>query len=687
MTTCATLKACLIALMLDLVVGLNALGHNGRTGSSPVPGTKAEDEDNRPTTYTDMLWDDFVQAQTEAWNGISAESDQANWEQYIEQLEWLHSHPMDINRATPEEMAALPFLTPAQIEALQAYVHLDGPMKSLGELALIPALDYQTRRVLPFFFYVDHHAPQTKGSWLRGLKYTADTRMDIPLYYRKGYQTKAYRGNPLYSRARYNMVGEHLSLGLRTKKDGGEEFLDSHGGYAQVKDWGLVRTAIVGDYRAGWGEGLVMGRGGFYSGDNMMNSPASGIRPMTGVMESGFLRGMAVTLGRAHKRHVALSGTVFASLLAQDATLDEAGHVRTLLTTGYHRTKTECEKRHNTQAATVGCHVQVDIGHWRLGATGYWQRFDRMLSPGSEGYRRWYPRGRDFGVVGVHGGYSHYRLTATGEVAYSTNHGGIAALGRATWLASRNLKLGILGRYYSHRFYSFHASAVATGSRVQNERGAMLRVEARPWQRLLLTSYIDLFADYWPRYGMTHSSSGQTLMAQGRWEATTRHTLSLRYQMKRRAAGDSIVPKHRLRLQWTYLPSARWRMQSTASLGLAAGHQAGFAFAQAANGKMLRRDALRLGVMARYFYAKDYDTRVYVYEPSLWNSALPSTMCYGHGMGVVCTVRYVFPHSHWMVEAKYALTHMLDGRHIGSGLQEILSPTRQDLSVQVRMTY
>lgn len=90
--------------------------------------------------------------------------------------------------------------------------------------------------------------------------------------------------------------------------------------------------------------------------------------------------------------------------------------------------------------------------------------------------------------------------------------------------------------------------------------------------------------------------------------------------------------------------------------------------------------------MAGYFHAPDYLTRIYIYEPSLWNST-SSTSYYGHGLRFATTIRYTFPRSHWMIEAKYALTHMLDRGSISSGLQEILSPTRQDISVQVRMTY
>lgn len=641
-------------------------------------------------TYTDMSWDDFVQALTYDQESMGEDA----WQQYLEQLEWLHSHPMDINTATPEEMALLPFLTPAQIEAIQAYVHLDGPMKSLGELALIPALDYHTRQVLPLFFRVSHTKTSRydTGGWFAYMQNTVDSRMDIPLYYRKGYQTGKYAGNPLYNRIRYSLESQHVNIGAHAKKDPGEGFYDSFGGYAMIRNKGIVSSAIIGDYRAGWGEGLVISRGTSTSKSNLMSNTSQGIRPMTGMSESGFLRGVAITLAQPNETEWGqrprfnLSGTFFASYNAIDATLDEKGNVRTIVENGYHRTETEIAKKHNTRTALAGAHLRADIGHFHVGMTGYWQHFNRNLVPGDAQYRKWYPRGQDFGVIGVHGGYSYYRWTASAEVAYSTEQGGIATMGRVQWLANRNLKIGVLGRYYGHRFYSFQAAAISENSRVQNETGAMLRIESRPWDRLSLVAYADFFADYWPRYGMTTSSNGQEMMVEGKYEATERHSLSLRYQMKRKAAYDLLVPHHRIRAQWTFMATGKWKLQSTAHAHLAPTKVPGFGFGQLVQGRMLKQDALRLGVLAGYFHAPDYQTRIYIYEPTLWNSS-SSTSYYGHGIRFATTLRYTFPKTHWMVEAKYAITHMMDRSSISSGTQEILSPTRQDISIQVRMQY
>ena len=91
--------------------------------------------------------------------------------------------------------------------------------------------------------------------------------------------------------------------------------------------------------------------------------------------------------------------------------------------------------------------------------------------------------------------------------------------------------------------------------------------------------------------------------------------------------------------------------------------------------------------VAGFFYASDYSTRVYIYEPSLWgNSSYPSAY-YGEGVRTAVSARYTFPRGHWMAEVKYSFTQMLDRNTISSDNQEILSSARHDISMQLRLTY
>ena len=85
--------------------------------------------------------------------------EQTAWEDYEEELEELAQHPLNLNTATREEMEHLPFLTPSQVEDIQAYLHRYHGMKTMAELALIPSISWYQRQLMNSFFYVADETP------------------------------------------------------------------------------------------------------------------------------------------------------------------------------------------------------------------------------------------------------------------------------------------------------------------------------------------------------------------------------------------------------------------------------------------------------------------------------------------------------------------------------------------------
>ena len=67
--------------------------------------------------------------------------------------ESIHDSPLNINTATRDELAQLPFLSFEQIEDIHAYIYMHGPMLTLGELQLTGSLDWNTRQMLRYFVY------------------------------------------------------------------------------------------------------------------------------------------------------------------------------------------------------------------------------------------------------------------------------------------------------------------------------------------------------------------------------------------------------------------------------------------------------------------------------------------------------------------------------------------------------
>ncbi|MBO4642091.1 MAG: helix-hairpin-helix domain-containing protein [Bacteroidaceae bacterium] len=699
---------------------------------------------SHPARAQNYSWNDFLES-------ITTDEDYADseeWLQYIEELQLLHEHPININTATRDDLRRLPMLDDKQIEQIQAYIYLHGQMQTLGELRLLPLIDEDTRRALPLFVYAQEERPPSSSRLLSNLHSTFSSRLDIPLYYRQGYLDDTYVGNPLYHRIRYQIGnGHHFQAGLRVEKDAGERFYDSYGAYAQVRNIGILSTALVGDYRAGFGEGLVLGASTSFSKSNLLGYSGRGIRPMTSMSETDFLRGAAFSLRLGKKFQLS---SLF-SYRQLDATLNDNGEVQTFLRTGYHRTQRERATHHNVSSTLVGAHLEwkktsnssgrdemqneeslqdaVPItrnnsefnalgskAEGKVGLTFLYSHFSRLLNPGDMLYRRYFPRGKEFAATGVNYGYQVYRWTFAGETAYSWEQGGLATLNRVKWMAGRRWTMSVVQRYYDKKYYSFGASSLAesTGGfnaggaagtagagNVQNESGVLLSMQGQFAESWSLASYFDYFHHPWPRYGMTHSSSGQEGMVQLGYQFSRRQMFTARYQFKRKEVGDVMEPHHRLKLQWQYSPdrnggntahgSWTWKTvgmlhQVLGSTGVALGETVQCIAPLSASGRI---EHLRLTALTSWFYTEDYASRIYLYTPSLYNSLFSPSLS-GHGCHNVLCVRWkdlIRQKMEWWMEARLGSTCFFDRKEQSSGEQRILGRWKNDVQVQFVLKY
>ena len=94
-----------------------------------------------------LLWEDNLEELAEL-------TDPAAWEDELEDLAYLRDDPLDLNTATREQLERFPFLNARQVENIQAYVYLHGPMQSIYELMLVPGMDRLTAELLQPFVCV-----------------------------------------------------------------------------------------------------------------------------------------------------------------------------------------------------------------------------------------------------------------------------------------------------------------------------------------------------------------------------------------------------------------------------------------------------------------------------------------------------------------------------------------------------
>lgn len=626
-------------------------------------------------------FDNFLEAFAEEY------AEQESFGEMIEELQALHENPLDVNTATPDQLRQIPFISEEQIDDIISYRLFNRGMRNLSELIGVASIDAQTRQWLMLFLRADqqvfeYHDTITVKRLLQNGKHELLTRLDVPLYYRAGYSYPpdqgGYLGPATSHRLQYRMTSmKHLSLGVQAKQDAGEPFRhnkgwDSYGFHFMLHNIRHMQTLVAGDYRLTFGEGLVMNNG-FSIGKTPNLS--SGIKARTGTDESRFLRGIATAWQ--------WKGTTLTSWLSHrklDATLNDNGDVSTIRNTGLHRTMSELNSKGNLQSTVAGADVTWRGRGFHVGATAYYQHYNRTLSPGNATYRRWYPRGRNFAVAGVHYGYAHPLFSFSGETAISSEHGGLASLNKLRWRASTRYSLTGSYRFYSYRYHSFYASALCENSEVQNESGAMLRLDAQPLDRLTVVMYADWFYNPWARYGMSRSSNGVELNSQADWQLDHNSSISLRYQLKRKETSDLMFTHHRLRIQW-YRQCGLWQIRSQAQL-----HSMG-ATGVAINQTVryeTRDHQWRPSVALTWFHSTSYNSRLYITEPSLLRT-FSMQMLYGHGLRMAATVRWQHNSGRWMAELKYGGTRYFDRNEQGSGMQLIQSAWKNDLIIQIRI--
>ena len=642
-----------------------------------------------------ISWEEFMQEMTEEY----AFGEGEQWQELLELLNELHEHPININTAESEDLLQLPFLSEKAVDAIADYKALYGPMRSLGELILIVALGEREREWLKLFVFAAPVPAQLTTNQWKGAKQELSTRFDIPCYQRDGWPWAQGIAHQL----RYFwQQGRRLDASLRLEKDAGEElfthrspFWDSYGGHVMLKNIGIIKQLLVGDFKAGFGEGLVINNSlQFGKASTSLWRTPEGIRPHRSTDEVHFMRGVAATLSLGQQWQL----TAFYSIRALDATVNKDNSVSSISTTGLHRTDSEWSHRHTLQSQTTALHAQWQHNGWHAGVTGMFQYYDHQFLQNTTLYRHIYPEGYLFGAVSADYGYQRGRLLLRGETAHSfdSRGGGWATLNKAAWRFDANTQLAAIQRYYSKNYYSPHASAIGENSQVQNESGLTLQLDASRLGPFTLQALFDIFYSPWPRYTMTRYSWGWEGITQATWQPRQHYQLRLRYRVKSKETSDRRHYSHQLRATYVHDINQHWHAALSAFLhryhepdaARTAEMQSssnGFALAP----QISYTDAserLRAALMFVWFPTADYNSRLYLYEPSLFQT-FGMAQLYGKGQRLAATLRLRTPNKRCEVQTKVGVTHYADRSEISSGVLRINASWKPDVQLLLRLKW
>lgn len=644
----------------------------------------------------------------------------------IEDLNDLSRKPVNLNKATEENISEIPFLSPVQSKALFEYIQSYGEIFSIYELATIPGLDSNTiRKIQPYITIVPvQKIPSpTPGNLVRFGHHDLLLRYDQFFPKSEGYRVddsvktekpeSFYPGGPQRYYFRYTYLWfDKIKIGFAGEKDPGEQFfagaqsfgMDFYAGYLSLNNIGILRNLVIGNFRASYGQGLTLGSGlsiGSMPGFMLTSNTARGIKPSLSMNEGNYFRGAAATIKVSHFE---CSG--FISYHPRDATvavfdsLDSAVEgISSFVNTGYHRTITEQAKKNVIDELVYGGNISFSMSPmanlgFKLGITGISWLYSAPLSPTIHPYNQFGFSGDQNTNVGIDVQLRYRYCYFFGEISRSGNSG-------MAWLAGANLtpdqRVGatLIYRNYEPRYQNLFSNAFGQNSLNANERGFYVAMNTALNSRVTLSGYMDFFTFPWLRYRIDTPTRGQEYGVVFTLQVAKSVLMNLRYYQKnmrrnQTADPDSVVHKltdyftkdYRFNIEWEPVPQVLLKSRIEFKETREGGEKKpmGFLIYQDARVK-LRKWPLTVTLRYALFDIPDYGSRIYVYEPEvLYGYSVPAYE--GKGMRV-CLVLHTVIRRCFNVWLRCGWTYY-DGRNsIGTGLDQIPGNNRFEFTGQV----
>lgn len=638
----------------------------------------------------------------------------ADVEALYENLALVLSNPLDINKASSEQLRFLSILTEKQLHELMTYRNENDKIISLYELQVIPEFDSATiNRLLPFIT-IREPSESIDASLLKRILHEKNNyllmRYERILETKDGFTqhdpTKKFTGSPDKTYLRFRTSRPHdFSVGFTLEKDAGEpyawnpstntygfDFISMH---AQIQNKGRMNNLIVGDYQIQAGQGLVLGGAfGFGKGGEAVTTVRRsniGGLPHTSTDENGNFRGALVDMRLTN--HFDVTG--FVSRAARDASIESdsaEAFITGIQTTGNHRNANEISKRKSIRESIIGGVVKFHHHQMDAGVIISNYSFDIPINRNATRYNGFSFNGSGITNTSLYLNYHWNNFSFFSETA-KTWSGGYGMVAGVLSSLSSNLDIAIAYRNYQRDYLSFYSNAFSEGSTPQNESGIYYGWKYRWNKKIELGGYVDLFKFPWLRYRDYAPSTGYEWLLRLNYKPNKNTLLYFQYRQEKkdRNVDTEQVPTY------TTLPGtkqnflANYQLKVSDHLSLKTRVQfssysidekfsAGMAMIQD-----IKFSYRKFSATMRYalFDTDDYDNRQYVYEDDvLLAFSIPAY--YGQGLRNYVLLSYDFNH-HISCWFRYTHTRLQHETVIGSGVDAINGDQRSDIKFQMRI--
>jgi len=635
-------------------------------------------------------------------------------EQLLETLEELAENPVYINDASFEDVVRITWLSEFQINSLLDHVKKRGPILSHYEIATLFGFTPELAQTLVPFISLEKKYESKRIDPKMALRYGRNKLIigaqsvleEQEGYIRPDSMANRYIGNPVRANMRYSFnYANRLQFGMSANKDAGEPFFrennpygfDFYSAHFQLNTNGRLKTLTLGDFRADFGQGLVLWSGISYGKSAMaLNAMRynAGLRKYNSLGKSPFMRGAGVTL-----RLNPVDVTLFYSRKAIDATVtardenEKAVQVSSFPTDGYHRTPTEIAKKGAAMEQIAGTNISIKRINWQIGATAVHYKYDVTVIPNPYIYNYYAFTGNSNSNYSIDFRFRVGNAIMYGEQAIAQN-GALAMLYGTQMLIGERLVTNVLYRRYDKKYHAHYGNALGESSRNNNEEGFYVGWNWNTGGRWRFTSYYDYFRFPWLRYRADAPTFGQETMLQANYTPTrnSQMYIQVRYKEKEENATETVVSavtpvkttsakmvlSHKIQDGFgigNHLEVKKYSKESVKSNGYFLAQDVYATF------NTFNRYPLRVTLRYAFFDTEDYYSRIYSFENDmLYSFAVPAF--YDQGTRLYALLFYKLG-KHLDIRLKYATTHYTNRTEIGSGLNLIRGNRYSEIKTQL----
>lgn len=680
-----------------------------------------EEPETPPVIPEQILEEDDFHQRIE--NLIEESDEEIDATELIEELELLRQRPLNLNAASAEDLRRIFFLNDIQINNLIVHRNRFGNLISMMELQAIDGFDLETiRRIQPFvtvsevverrrFNISDILERGNSQYFLRYQQLFEEQRGFSPIDPEEleANPNARYLGSPyrLYSRYRFSWYN-NLSIGVTAEKDPGEEFFrgtqpygfDFYSAHFYLRDAGRIKTLAVGDYQVQFGQGLTLWSGlAFGKSSEAINVKKNGLglRPYTSVDENNFMRGAGTTISLGNFEFTGFySGKGRdANVIEFDTISQEALVITSLQQTGLHRTPRELENKNSVRETFMGSNITYRRQNFHVGLTGYYMELGAEFRRNLSFYNQFDFNDRTNWAVGADYNYIVRNFNIFGEAATSRS-GGYAILNGIMMSLDPRLSMSILHRRFSPDYQSLLSVAFSENTRVANENGIYLGLNARFSREWTLNAYADHFTFPWMKFRTYAPSRGYDYLIQLNYRPERNLEMYARYRIRNKPLNSpdasvirflDDVKRQNIRLHASYPVSPSFTFRNRVELVYfehGSNKQTGYLIYQDIG---YRSFASPWAITARYaiFDTDGFDARIYAYENDvLYAFSFPFYSDKGHRAYIVARYRF---NRNLDLQARLAQTVYTNRNQIGSGLDLIDGNTRTEIKAQMRLRF